>query len=224
MASQEFIQTVGQGDLDKARQMLAADPSLIDAKQPDGNSVIMWAAYCGQPAMIDLLVEHGAQLNLYEAAVTGRAERVGQLLDENPALLNEHSHDGWSPLHLAAFAGQNDVVRLLLERGADTQVRSKSPIAYGNTPLHAAIAFDRVEAARRLIAAGADVNARQEPGGFTPLHIAAFGPRDAIVALLLEHDAHVNARTDDGRTAFAIALEKGNTGVAELLRARGGEV
>jgi ankyrin repeat protein len=124
------------------------------------------------------------------------------------------SHDGWTPLHLAAHFGQLAVVDLLLARRAEVDARSKN--ALGNTPLHAALAGGHRTATRRLVEQQADVNA-VEVGGFTPLHQAAdLGDTD-MVRLLLERGAHIHARTDAGDTPLDLARAKGHAAVAELL-------
>ena len=69
----------------------------------------------------------------------------------------------------------------------------------------------------RLLASGADVNARAA-GGYGPLHIAAFHDDVALVATLLAHGADAGPPTDDGRTALAIAEAQGQALVARRLR------
>jgi ankyrin repeat protein len=91
----------------------------------------------------------------------------------------------------------------------------------GNTPLMYAAAFGSVEAVRQLIAAAADVNARNGFGA-TPLIWAAGNPEKA--RLLVEHGADVNAHTQQGRTALMVAAAcDGCSGVVRLLLAKGAD-
>src|SRR5690349_18387836 len=62
--------------------------------------------------------------DLTSAAATGDLELVNRLLDLG-ADLNAKRHDGFTPLLLAAFFGQFDIVRLLVERGADIGITSR---------------------------------------------------------------------------------------------------
>jgi len=55
-------------------------------------------------------------------------------------------------------------------------------------------------------------------GGYTPLHVAAFGGDVAMLTTLLAHGADASARASDGRSALAIAEEKGHTQAARRLR------
>ena len=55
-------------------------------------------------------------------------------------------------------------------------------------------------------------------GGYTPLHIAAFEGDAALINTLLAHGAAADARADDGKTALAIAEERGHAQAARRLR------
>ena len=56
------------------------------------------------------------------------------------------AHWGWTPLHLAAHYGRLDIVRLLVESGADIEARALDSV--GSTPLRAAVWSDRPESWR----------------------------------------------------------------------------
>ena len=94
-----------------------------------------------------------------------------------------------APLHSAAMAGEPDEIRLLLEYGADVNLRDPK----GNTPLHhTASSFqDPSLAVQIMLSNGADVNAKNKVGT-TPLHGAARNPYFNVVRLLLNHGADVN--------------------------------
>jgi ankyrin repeat protein len=107
-------------------------------------------------------------------------------------------------------------VDALLEARADVRLLSQNE--EGNTALHAALAGRRdLRIVSRLLASGADVNARAT-GGYTPLHIAAFHDDVNIVNTLLAHGAAAEARDDQGRTPLTIAEAQGQTHVARRLR------
>ena len=84
--------------------------------------------------------------------------------------MNAFAFDGWTPLHLAAFFGQLDAVRILLDSGADLRAVSRNSMK--NTPLHAATAGKHEQIARLLLEHGADPHAI-DAGGYTPAKIAA---------------------------------------------------
>lgn len=101
-------------------------------------------------------------------------------------------------------------VPVLVEAGVDVNARDNE----GRSPLHHAAAGRSVEAARTLIAAGADLNARESNDGCTPLHFLFVGQQmdkaDAyaaatreIAVLLLNAGARRDIKSDSGRTALS---------------------
>jgi len=84
-------------------------------------------------------------------------------------------------------------------------------------PLHSAAAGRHLEVCRLLLAAGADVNARQA-GGFTPLHAAAQNGDPELIELFLSARADPAVTTDAGETPAATAEAAGHVDVARRLR------
>ena len=72
-----------------------------------------------------------------------------------------------------------------------------------------------------MLAAGADVNARDDAGA-TPLHLAAGAGHLALAEALLEAGADVNATDLQGRTPTGLAVQAGHDEIADLLREHGG--
>jgi ankyrin repeat protein len=153
-------------------------------------------------------------LSVHEAAAMGITSRLDQLLAEDPSLLNAWSPDGFQPLGLACFFGQREAAELLLARGGELNTPARHP--FHVTALHAALASPQPGFAAVLVAAGADVNARQQ-GGFTPLHEAAHSGYLDIARLLLEHGADPRATSEAGKTPADIARERGHAEVSALL-------
>ena len=105
------------------------------------------------------------------------------------------------PIHDAARLGtRQDVEKILKATPAARDVRT----LLGSTPLHMAALNVDPGPLRALLAAGADVNAKDREGA-TPLHMAAYATRSAHARLLLEAGADVSVRTDNGRDALSMA-------------------
>ena len=118
------------------------------------------------------------------------------------------------PLHIAARYGYLDVVRLLLEYGAEVDVNDVD----ANTPLHEALNYGQAEAAAFLIAAGADVNrARNQPGNpaETPLlmvvksHEYDTDAKVRLIQTLADAGADVNTTNTVGDTPVLAAVRYG---------------
>lgn len=210
----DMMNAVKAGDTNAVKSMLADNPSLVNATDEEGNSVILIATYWGKSDVADVLMAHAPKMNVFEAAAAGELSRAKQMIEDNPALIHAWSHDDFTPLHLAVFFGRRDVAEFLLARNAEVNLVSRNSIKV--TPLHSAAAGNQFEICEALIARGADVNARQE-GGFTPLHSAAQNGNLELVDLLLKHGADPHAKTDDGKTARDFASEGGHAGVAMRL-------
>jgi uncharacterized protein len=88
--------------------------------------------------------------------------------------------------------------------------------------LLAGIKAGDAEAVGKLLAGGADPNARIE-GGMTALIAAAYEGNGGIVKLLLDKGADVNVKTDQGMTALIIAAAKGHQEVVKALLAKGAD-
>jgi ankyrin repeat protein len=217
--TQEFFDTVTQGDVAKVKEMLKTDPALAHAKDQNGVSAIMKAAYYRKKEVVAALLATGLELNIFEAAATGQTERVTVLIKRDASLINKFSTDGFMPLGLAVFFGHLSTVEALLNAGAPVNVPSRESMKV--TPLHSAAAARQVDIARLLIAHGANVNAAQADSGFTPLHEAALNGDVEFAKLLLEHGASINAKNKNGTTPLGYAAERRRAEMVKLLEARG---
>lgn len=218
--NQEFFGAIKQGDFLKVSDMIRDDASLLSDKDEKGLGPYTVARYSRQDAVAKLLLDKGVELDIFAACLAGAKERVAQLLAGDCGLVNAYSHDGWTPLHLAAFFGRPDIAHIVLANGADVLARSKNEME--NTPLHAAVAGKRSDIAAVLLAHGAEANSRQH-GGWTPLHAAAQNDDYELARLLISFGADVKARADNQQTAHDLALTKGHASIVQLLEEHGAD-
>jgi ankyrin repeat protein len=212
--NKEFFDAVRAGDAAKVAQMIDASPALLNVVDENGLGAFTVARYSRQSAIAQLLLERGARLDINAAAMAGAEDRLLALLAEDRARVAEYSHDGWTPLHLAAFFGHQGSVEILLAHGSDVHARSRN--AMQNTPLHAAASGRHRDVIAVLLAHGTDVNSRQH-GGWTALHAAAQNGDLETANLLLAHGANPNTRADNNQTPLDLALTKGHQNIVELL-------
>ena len=139
-------------------------------------------------AVCTLLVGNGVASadQLIEAAESGDVELVRQLIDGG-ADLNKLGRFG-AALHRALAKRHDDVVALLVVRGADVNVAN--PLA--GTPLHVAAATGNEAMVLLLLEHGASLTVARGSDGYTPLHVAAEAGRTRVVRLLLDRGADVN--------------------------------
>ena len=113
-------------------------------------------------------------IGLEEAAMAGNAEAVRQHIAAGTDMNTRNPMSGATPLISAATFGQNETAILLIEGGADLEVKNNE----GGTALHIAAFFCREEIVKALLAKGADRTARNSTGA-TPLDSVA-GPFDDV--------------------------------------------
>lgn len=118
-----------------------------------------------------------------------------------------------SPLHAAVRSGYNDIVMVLLRRGAHVMAVDCD----GLTPLHQAVFYGHKNIVLSLLQNGADVEARDKKGK-TPLHLAARRGYQDVLVILSQHKASVDIKANDGSTALHAAADGWRTkNVIEVL-------
>jgi ankyrin repeat protein len=122
-------------------------------------------------------------------------------------------------IYLAATAGHEEIVRLLLDCGANVNgedFRGRSPLSLAASVGHEGIV-------RLLLERGADIN-KANSWGESPLSLAASAGYEGIVRLLLDRGADVNGEDFRGRSPLFLAASAGYEGVVRLLLDRGANV
>ncbi len=213
-AEANLIDAASAGDLARVRSLLAAG-SDVNAKDKDGVTALMKASQSGRIEVVRALLEAKANVN-------------AKLKNGSTALMYAMKND-----HV-------DVVRALLAAGADVNAKDKdgvtslmmSGIEAGKeldkfweefdelegkkTTKH----IEKVDMVRALLAAGADVNAKDKDG-FTALMYASGWGNVKVVRALLEAKADVNVKSTDGTTPLKTASKGGYADVVKLLKQAG---
>ena len=213
--SKEIFEVIRAGDSSRLAALLAADPSLANARSDRGHSPVLIAQYHKKPELVQQILAAEPELDIFDAASVGRTERVAELLDRDPSLVTAYSADGFFPLALAAFFGHPKTVALLLERGANVAQVTRNPMRL--QALHSAVT-NSLESVKLLVQAGAPVGAQQQKG-WTPLHEAVNRNDLEMTRYLLQHGADPRQQNEEGKSAIGLAADKGFVDLLKVLKA-----
>lgn len=216
MSATDLFAAITSGDASRVRNLVASEPGLASARDDQGVSAIATAVYHRQKDIAERLVEAGASIDIFEAAMLGDLPKARALLASDPALARARSADGGTALHFACFFGHPDIARLLIESGSDLHAVAEK---FGNVqPLHSAVASRVHSTIELLLLNGAAVNARQKQG-YTALYSAAHHGDMRLAKLLLQYGANPLQKLDDGQTPIDMAQKAGHLELAAMLRA-----
>ena len=225
-----IFELIDAGDARGARALLADDPGLASARDAQGLTALMRASYRGG-AVYEVVREAEPELDQWDRILVGES-------DDLPAM-DAWSPDGFTPLHIAAFAKNAAAAQTLVDAGADVNVFA-TPSYARVTPLGTCAFVGATEVARVLLRAGADPTLTEIEGA-SPLEAAMENGHRDLVALLFVLVAHgyadalrralerdrtlANAAVDwgggDWESALGAASHVGNREIAELLLAHG---
>lgn len=167
-----------------------ADLLISNLTDPAGQTPLYLAALKGSESMLQLLLNHGAEMNCVDSY-------------------------GQTCLHLCASSGNKKCMAFILDHGGDILLESRD--TNGNTPLHFAAYSGHLDCVRLLLESAADVNQRNNSGQ-TPYTIASLRGHHQIGLLLLEYKDHHNSvsqnssRPQSASTMNSISKPK-NTGL-----------
>ena len=133
--------------------------------------------------------------------------------------INFMDDTGATALHHAASGGYNDIVQLLLSKGASIDVVDKD----NNTPLHHAARYGHTSTMELLLSQGASIKATDKDNN-TLLHRAARRGHTSIVELFLSKGASIEATDKINNTPLHLAARYGHTSIVELLLSKGASV
>jgi ankyrin repeat protein len=226
----------------KAVVQLLLDRGLdIKMRNYSGMTALHLAVKEKNEAMVPLLASLGADVNTKEdlfdtlmhsvislwGCGTVLAMHVPKLLAVEAAISKRFHGQGLassivsrqSALHSAASEGNEAMVRLLIDLGADVEARNDA----SETVLHQAVRGDNRVVVQLLVDKGADVNA-QDIAKRTVLHHAAWSADEKIIELLVGLGADVRAEDRYGQTALHLAARRGREEMVQMLVDSGADV
>ena len=208
---------------------LLKDQDGLEAQDTRDWTPLFYAVHNDQEAMVKLLLEKGANLNINDGgfvhhslllyAVSKGYEGIVKLLLEKGANLEyKDGLDGQTPLSYAAMHGKVALVKLLLEKGADMESRR----TLGRTALYDAADRGCKRTVELLVERGAELETKSSTGR-TALYIAAESGYDDVTQLLVDKGAEIETKSSTGRTPLLAAAESGHELVTKLLLDKGAD-
>jgi ankyrin repeat protein len=199
----EFANRIAEMNRSPVVEFLLMHGADVNAQTNRGETALTVAMKKRNDTIADLFRSHGAKrsdmptyADLEDAANAGDVATLRGLLAKlrDRSLVNWRNEYGAGLLWGAAAQNRPEIVKLLLENGADPKLTTKN----GETPLHEAASAgalkdvaaqeQAVQIATMLLNAGADVNAKKDDGA-TPLEFAKANHQDRMADLLRQHGA-----------------------------------
>ena len=124
---EELFAAIRSGDAARVRALVEADPALASARDEAGLSAVLTALYHRQAEARDALLAADPELDVLDAAATGRLDVLRAIIESDQDALAARSPEGFTPLHLAAFFGGARAVRMLLAAGMPADADQENP-------------------------------------------------------------------------------------------------
>ena len=180
------------------RQLLTYGADANATESSHGQTALMWAVAQRHPAIVRMLLEHGANINdrshVYQKVISSSG-------NADPSGVYDIAQGGYTPLLFAARQGDLESARLLVAAGAD--VNDAAPM--GTSTLVVAALSGHGALAAFLLESGADPNAAD--AGYTAVHAAVLRGDPDLVTALMAHGADPNAPLMRGTPARRVSTD-----------------
>lgn len=187
-ASMTLLEAIKTRDIATFNKVIEKPEIDVNVRDKDGNTPLHWAAKRKLNEVVKPLLDRKADPNL--------------LIPDKKV----------SPLGIAVFHDNRDMVAMLLDAGANPNIHTFQ----GRTALIVAASLGHDVVVGMLLAKGADINAQNDQGN-TALMIAASNGKNKTVEMLLAHQADPTIKNSDGKTALDLAGDNGKENVVKIL-------
>lgn len=241
-AARELHLSIKEGRFDQYLRRHRFTPEQMNRRHIYGSSVITAAALTRDPAtgkrgrnreVLQALIDPGAEFDIFGAVAWGLNDRVEELLDDDPSLVNTKL--GFNTLMDVAFQfDQLETAKLLMKRGYSLPIPMggddewiRWTVGQGANvngprndgwPLNHQAGHGRMQGVATLLELGADPNPQDEQGN-TPMHrLAQRGTGKEFARLLMEHGADLSIRNVKGETPLDLAAKAKQPALLDFLR------
>ncbi len=155
--------------------------------------------------------------SIFSATSKGDLQEVKKIISQNKKLIFAKDSTRQTPLHVAAEKNFVDIVKFLIEKGADVNAKNQR----GATPLHLACQNGRLRTAELLVRFGASVQEPTFSPARTPIHYAAFSGNIELVEFLVQNGERYTQLSGEGATLILWAAKGGSVKMLEFLLLNG---
>ena len=224
--SQEIIEAVKKGDVEKVKLILEKNPQGASDKDEGGFTPLHHATNLSNLDIVRLLLTNNADVNAKDSrgrtplylASWKKQKKIADLLLKNGADIFSRTEWGNYPLYMSVSLGC-DITELMadqiLKQAVDEKIKSNV--------LHIITKGGFENVTRNMISEGVNIYSLNEDGG-TLLHSAVIGNMTDLAGELLEKGFDINAKDKLKRTAFHYALIDNNPEIVKLLLERDANV
>jgi ankyrin repeat protein len=223
--AKQVVEAIKARDIDRVRELIDKQPDLVHAADEYGSQPVHWAVMTRQIALIDYLLERGADINSPRPGnarpihLTNGDYHYRGWRDLPPTAIQRHevligyllSKGAYYDISTATRLGDMERVRQLLDENASLVNEVPGVSYYNGAPLKNAAAAGHRDLVRFLLERAADPNLPEPeiaPQG-AALHAAIQGKHYEIVKLLLEHGANPNAAVESSGNCMSMAKWSG---------------
>ena len=162
----------------------------VNARDPRGYTPLMAARAAGNEAGVRALMERGVSQDIFGAIMDRDADRIREMLRDDPSAANP-VEEGPVPLIWAGRYGDREIIRMLLEAGAEPNVW-RDVDHFGKTALDMAVSYQEDDVIRLMLDYGADPEFKGNDDRSTTIRVALRNGTVSALKMLLEAGADVN--------------------------------
>ncbi|XP_067661816.1 serine/threonine-protein phosphatase 6 regulatory ankyrin repeat subunit B-like [Haliotis asinina] len=210
------------GHIDVVQYLFSLNSLDINSRGRKKRTPVMFAAEEGYKKVIELLINHRADLSIIDnvgnnilhiACQSGHIDVVQYLLSLNSLDINSRGRKKRTPVMLAADHGHKEVIELLINHRADLSISGKG----GDNILHIACQSGHIDVVQYLLSLNSiDINSRGWKKR-TPVMSAAKGGHKEVIELLINHRADLSISGKGGDNILHIACQSGHIDVVQYL-------
>lgn len=214
-----------------ALKMLKSIPDVNVERTKEGHSLLHIASSYGRKDLVDILLEHGADINitdnygrtplLYVCQTLQPTDTLEHLVEKG-ADVHVKDNEGQTALHLAATLGRVATIDVLVSKGLDVNAENND----GYTPLYNALDLRHEDAAMFLLDHGANKRATCLTKEDRILHFALYHAMDKLVMRELEDpdvSEEIRRRTKGGASPLGIACQRCPAAIIKALLEKGAD-